>query len=214
MLDDLKKLFSQAWASFLDEVGRREPEDQVAGLLGAMRREMVEVRAQLPLLEQNYNAAVAELERERARLDVTTRRRGQAERIADAETVRVATEFEEKHRRRVAVLEDKVRAARAEWELRRDEAQEMMTRYKEADGNRFVLLSELRRQGARGRIDGTRPGGGSPLDDFARAEEKIEDDVAYADALDELSDVPPPPRRPAPEDVDDRLAELKRRMGM
>ena len=56
MLDDLRKLFSQAWASFLDEVGRREPEDQVAGLLGAMRREMVEVRAQLPLLEQNYNA--------------------------------------------------------------------------------------------------------------------------------------------------------------
>ena len=39
-------------------MGRREPEDQVAGLLGAMRREMVEVRAQLPLLEQNYNAAV------------------------------------------------------------------------------------------------------------------------------------------------------------
>jgi phage shock protein A len=212
MLDDLKKLFSQAWASFLDEVGRREPEDQVAGLLGAMRREMVEVRAQLPLLEQNYNAAVAELERERARLDETTRRRGQAERIADAETVRVATEFEEKHRRRVAVLEDKVRAARAEWELRRDEAQEMMTRYKEADANRFALLSELRRQGARGRIDGAM--GGSPLDGFTRAEEQIEHDAAYADALDDLSGGPPPPRRPAPEDVDDRLAELKRRMGM
>lgn len=214
MLDDLKKLFSQAWASFLDEVGRREPEDQVAGLLGAMRREMVEVRAQLPLLEQSYNAAVAELERERARLDETTRRRGQAERIGDAETVRVATEFEEKHRRRIAVLEDKVRAARAEWELRRDEAQEMMTRYKEADANRFVLLSELRRQGARARIDGTRPGGGSPLDDFARAEEKIEHETAYADALDDLAGGPPPPRRPAPADVDDRLAELKRRMGM
>jgi phage shock protein A len=212
MLDDLKKLFSQAWASFLDEVGRREPEDQVAGLLGAMRREMVEVRAQLPLLEQNYNAAVAELERERARLDETTRRRGQAERIGDAETVRVATEFEEKHRRRVAVLEDKVRAARAEWELRRDEAQEMMTRYKEADANRFVLLSELRRQGARSRIDGMR--GGPTLDGFARAEEQIEHDAAYADAMDDLAGGPPPPRRPAPEDVDDRLAELKRRMGM
>ena len=212
MLDDLKKLFSQAWASFLDEVGRREPEDQVAGLLGAMRREMVEVRAQLPLLEQNYHAAVADLERERARLDETVRRRGQAERIADAETVRVATEFEEKHRRRVAVLEDKVRAARAEWELRRDEAQEMMTRYKEADANRFALLAELRRQGARGRIDGMR--GGSTLDDFARAEEKIEHDAAYADALDDLAGGPPPPRRPAAPDVDDRLAELKRRMGM
>jgi phage shock protein A len=211
MLDDLKKLFSQAWDSFIAEVGRREPADQVASLLGAMRREMVEVRAQLPLLEQNYNAAVTELERERVRLDETVRRRGQAERIRDAETVRVATEFEEKHRRRIAVLEDKVRAARAEWELRRDEAQEMMHRYKEADANRFVLLSELSRQGARSRIDAAM--GGTPLDDFARAEEKIEHDSAYADALDEMAG-PPPPRHPAPEDVDDRLAELKRRMGM
>jgi phage shock protein A len=211
MLDDLRKLFSQAWDSFVAEVGRREPEDQVASLLGAMRREMVEVRAQLPLLEQNHGAAVSELERERARLDETVRRRGQAERIKDAETVRVATEFEEKHRRRIAVLEDKVRAARAEWELRRDEAQEMMHRYKEADANRFALLSELRRQGARGRIDAAM--GGTPLDDFARAEEKIEHDSAYTDALDEMAG-PPPPRRPAPEDVDDRLAELKRRMGL
>jgi len=211
MLDDLKKLFSQAWDSFIAEVGRREPADQVASLLGAMRREMVEVRAQLPLLEQNYNAAVTELEHERVRLEATVRRRGQAERIHDAETVRVATEFEEKHRRRIAVLEDKVRAARAEWELRRDEAQEMMHRYKEADANRFVLLSELSRQGARSRIDAAM--GGTPVDDFARAEEKIEHDSAYADALDEMAG-PPPPRRPAPEDVDDRLAELKRRMGM
>src|SRR5215212_8138980 len=59
MLDDLRKLFSQAWDSFIAEVGRREPADQVASLLGAMRREMVEVRAQLPLLEQNHAAAVA-----------------------------------------------------------------------------------------------------------------------------------------------------------
>jgi phage shock protein A len=211
MLDDLRKLFGQAWDSFIAEVGRREPEDQVASLLGAMRREMVEVRAQIPLLEQNHAAAVAELERERARLDETVRRRGQAERIKDAETVRVATEFEEKHRRRIAVLEDKVRAAAAEWELRRDEAQEMMQRYKEADANRFALLSELRRQGARTRIDSAM--GGTPLDDFSRAEEKIEHDSAYADALEEMGG-PPPPRRPPAADVDDRLAELKRRMGM
>ena len=211
MLDDLKKLFSQAWASFLDEVGRREPEDQVAGLLGAMRREMVEVRAQLPLLEQNYNAAVAELAREKSRLADTERRRGQAERIHDAETVRVAQEFEEKHRRRIAVLEEKVRAAAGEWELRRDESKEMMERYKEADANRFALLAEMRRQGARTRIDSAM--GDTPLDGFARAEEKIEHDSAYADAMEDLSGGPPPPRRPA-EDVDVRLEELKRRMGM
>jgi phage shock protein A len=55
--------------------------------------------------------------------------------------------------------------------------------------------------------------GGTPLDDFSRAEEKIEHDSAYADALEEMGG-PPPPRRPPAADVDDRLAELKRRMGM
>jgi hypothetical protein len=43
---------------------------------------------------------------------------------------------------------------------------------------------------------------------------KIEDEAAYADALEDL-DGAAPPRRPAPaEDVDARLEELKRRMGM
>ena len=213
MLDDLKRIFSQAWDSFIAEVGRREPEDQVAGLLAAMRREMVEVRAQIPLLEENHRAVLAELAAERRRLDDTLRRGAMAERIHDAETVRVAGEFTERHRRRIAVLEEKARAAEAEWKLRQEEAGEMMARYKDADANRFGLLAELRRQGARGRLDAAL-GTSAPLgDDFSRMEEKIEHDTAYADALSDLEGAPPPPR-PSPADVDDRLAELKRRMGM
>lgn len=211
MLDDLKKMFSQAWDSFTTEVGKRDPEDHIAGLLSAMRREMVEVRAQVPLLEQNYKAAVVDLERERKRLEDTERRGAMARRINDAETVKVAEEFAEKHRRRVAVLEEKVRAAKAEWELRQQESQEMMVKYKDAETNRFALLGELRRQGARARIDSA---GGGPLgDDFDRFAQKIDDDAAYDDALRDLEgdDVP----RPSPAgDVDARLEELKRRMGM
>jgi phage shock protein A len=211
MLDDLKKMFSQAWDSFITEVGRREPEDQVAGLLGAMRREMVDVRAQVPLLEQNHQAAVLDLERERKRLDDTVRRGSMAQRIGDAETVRVADEFAEKHRRRIAVLEDKVRAARAEWELRQHESVEMMAQYKKAEANRFALLGELRRHGARTRIDAA--AGGPLADDFDRMAQKIEDESAYDDALGSLDGADAP--RPSPvDDVDSRLEELKRRMGM
>ena len=173
MLDDLKKLFSQSWAAFLDEAQRREPADEVAGLLAAMRREMVDARAALPLYEKNVQAATAELERERRALDDAVRRGGMASRIGDAETVRVAEEFAERHRKRVAVLEEKVRAADAELQLRRNESDEMMKRYKEADANRFILVSELRRRGVQSRLD----------------------------------PAPPPP------DVEDQLAELKRRMG-
>ena len=218
MLDDLKRLFSQSWGSFLDELGRRDPEDHIAELLGAMRREMVAARAQLPLLEQNHRATEADLARERRALDDTMRRGAMAERIGDAETVRVAQEFAEKHRRRVAVLEEKVRAAKAEWELRQDETREMMQKYKEAETNRFALLADLRRQGAKQRINSAMGGASSssppPSDSWARAEEKIDDASAYADALDDLSD-PAAPRTPPPaDDIEERLREMKRRMGL
>jgi phage shock protein A len=215
MLDDLKKLFTRTWDSFLTELSKRDPEDQVAELLSAMRREMVDARAQLPLLEENHRASVAQLERERKALEDTRRRGALAAKIGDEETVRVAKEFEEKHARRVAVLEEKVRAAKAEWELRRDESAEMMRRYKEAEANRFALLGELRRQGAKSRINAAMGGSAPGLDDFARAEERIEHDSAYADAMDSLDpDAPPPRTPPSEDDIEERLREIKRRMGM
>ncbi|HEX8695494.1 MAG TPA: hypothetical protein VF746_23985 [Longimicrobium sp.] len=216
MLDDLKKLFSRSWDSFLEELGRREPEDEIATLLGAMRREMVDTRAEIPLLEKNHQAALASLAREKKALEDTLRRGAMAEKIGDAETVRVASEFAEKHRRRIAVLEEKARAAKAEWDLRVAESREMMQKYKEAEANRFALVSELRRQGTRSRIRSAL--GDSPEnDEFARAEEKIEEQASYADAIDDLdADLggAPPPPRPRADDVEERLRELKRRMGM
>ena len=215
MINDLKNLFSRTWDAFLAELGRRDPEDQVASLLSAMRREMVEARAALPGYEEAARAAEAELARERRALDDAVRRGALAEKIGDAETVRVAGEFAERHRRRIAVLEEKVRAARAEQELRAQEVQDMMRRYKEADANRFALLSELRRAQSQRRLD--EMAGGRAFDDFGRAAEKIETGIAYREALDELSDLgspPPPPPVSREEEVEERLREMKRRMGL
>ena len=212
MLTDLKKLFARTWDAFTAEAGRREPEDQVAELLSAMRREMVDARATLPLLQENIAAAERELARERTALDDAVRRGGLAQKIDDAETVRVAAEFADRHRRRIAVLEEKVRAARAEHELRGLEVQDMMRRYKEADLNRFALLNEMRRAQAGQRL---RQAGAATDDDFARATDRIESEAAYSDALDELSGMDPAPPRPSSaDDVEERLREMKRRMGM
>jgi phage shock protein A len=217
MINDLKQLFSRTWDTFVAEMGRREPEDDVAGLLGAMRREMVDARAALPLYEDHHRAAEAELAREQRALDDAVRRGGLAEKINDAETVRVAAEFAERHRKRVAVLQEKVRAARAERELRVQEVDDMMRRYKEADANRFALLNEVRRARSAQRIDGM--AGHQAFDDFNRASEKMESEIAYGDALDELNgmDSTPPPPPPSQssihDDVEARLQELKRRMG-
>lgn len=217
MINDLKRLFSRTWDTFVAELGRREPEDDVVGLLGAMRREMVDTRAALPLYEQHQRAAEAELAREQRALDDAVRRGGLAQKIDDAETVRVAAEFAERHRKRVAVLEEKVRAARAERELRVQEADDMMRRYKEADANRFVLLNEVRRARSQQRMGGIAEG--EPFSDFDRAAEKMESEIAYGEALDELNGLdstpPPPPPSQASihDDVEARLQELKRRMG-
>jgi phage shock protein A len=217
MINDLKRLFSRTWDTFVAELGRREPEDDVVGLLGAMRREMVDARAALPLYEEHQRAAEAELVREQRALDDAVRRGGLAQKIDDAETVRVAADFAERHRKRVAVLEEKVRAARAERELRAQEVDDMMRRYKEADANRFVLLNEVRRARSQQRIDGMM--GNAAFDDFNRASEKMESEIAYGEALDELNGLDPTPPPPPPsqtsihDDVEARLQELKRRMG-
>jgi phage shock protein A len=216
MINDLKRLFSRSWDSFLAEVSRSEPEDQVAGVLGAMRREMVDARATLPLYGEAVRATQAELARERTALADAERRGGMAQKIGDAETVRVATEFAERHRRRVAVLEEKVRAATAEQALRAQEVDDMMRRYKEADANRFALLNEMRRAKSQARMAGGP--GAQAFDEFDRAAEKIETEIAYDEALEELDGgAAPPPgesRQSLDDDVDARLAEMKRRMGM
>lgn len=206
MLDDLKNLFSRTWETFRTEAGRRDPEDQVVELLSAMRREMVEARASLSLYEEAHRRAATELERERKALVDCERRGAMAERIGDAETVRIAAEFAARHRSRVSVLEEKGRAAKAEWDLRTREAEEMTRQYKEADANRFGLLAQMRATQARGTIRSAL--GDEPRDAFARAAERVDADVAYSEILEE--GVPPRPPRP---DVEEQLRELKRRLG-
>lgn len=215
MFDDLKNLFSKTWDAFQAEAGRSEPEDQVAELLSAMRREMVEARATVPLLEEAVTSARSALERERRALADVERRRGLAERIGDAETVRVADEFAVRHRARIAVLEDKVRAAEAERDLRKREVAEMSRQYKDADANRFALLARLRTTRAQGRMGAALGDDAPPFADLGRMGETLGDRARYAEAMDELEDLdsPPPPPRPTASDMEERLRELKRRMG-
>ncbi len=183
MLEDFKDLFARSWEAFARERDRREPEDAVAEMLGAMRRELVEARAALPLHDEAVAAAAVELERERRQRADCERRRSQAEKIGDVETARVAAEWAERHGRREAVLREKHSAAVAERDLARTEADEMARQYRAADANRWGLVAEVRRRGAAGITGGI--GGAAP-------------DPSRAD-FDRL-------------DVDARLAELKRRM--
>jgi phage shock protein A len=216
MLKDLQSLFQKTWGAFRAELGRREPEDEVAELLGMMRREMVDARAALPVLEDAIRSVDQEIERERRALADCDRRAGLAERIGDAETVRIAHEFAERHREHLAVLEKKRAAAVAERDLRTREVRQMSQRYKEADANRFVLLAELRRQRASDTMRETL--GGGAFRDFSRMEDSVADSAAYAEALQDLEDdLGPAASDSSPRErvrsLEERLEELKRKMG-
>ena len=215
MFEDLQRLFKESVAAFRAELDKREPEDEVAHLLGSMRREVVEARALVPRLEEDLTRARAELVREREQLERSERRGRLASNINDAETVRVAEEFAAKHRGRVTVLEQKVAAAEAELALRRREAEEMMRQYQEADANRLELVARLRRGHTHERIRSVADEAAHSFSEYDRMAQKMGADSDYLDALRELDEdaPPPPPPGPSPADLEARLQELKRRMG-
>jgi phage shock protein A len=216
MFEDLQRLFRESVAAFRSELDKREPEDEVAHLLGSMRRELVEARALIPRIEEDLKGARAELARERELLERTERRGKLANQINDGETVRIAEEFSAKHRERIGVLEQKVAARDAELALRKREADEMKRQYQEADANRMELVARLRRGLSHERIRTVADETAHSFSEWERMAEKMGSDSAYAEALRELDEdsaPPPPPPGPSPTDVEERLRELKRRMG-
>ncbi len=210
MFRNLHEVFRNSWQAFQTEFERREPEDQVAELLMLMRKELVSARADLPLLLRNVEQTRAELAVERRALDDCRRRREMAERIGDAETVKIATDFELRHLERVRMLENKEKAAQAEHTLRAQEADEMTRRYKEADANRFGLLAELRRSNARERMTSALDENEGPMSDWARMADTIDDQSRYADAVEEMNERGS--ERDSAADIEERLKEMKRRM--
>jgi hypothetical protein len=91
----------------------------------------------------------------------------------------------------------------------------MLERYREADANRFVLLAQIRTGGTRERMRSALGDDAGPGADFSRMEERVNQDAFYVDALEDLDDdsPPPPPSRPSAAEMDERLRELKRKMG-
>jgi phage shock protein A len=214
MLNEIRKIFRRSVDAFRAEVSTREPEDQIAELLAAMRRELVAARAAIPEYEAEVRRAQQELAREAEALAQCQRRGELAARIDDRETVKIAAEFATKHRTRMEVLRQKIAASEAELDLRRREADEMRDRYKDADSNRFALLAQLRMAGAQQRMRSANAGEDGPSADWARMQDRVEHDARLADALEELNESGSPPRTGTDSRaVEDRLRELKRQMG-
>jgi hypothetical protein len=214
MFEDLQKLFRESLAAFRAELGKREPVDEVAELLSSMRRELVAAKANLPELDADTERVRLELARDRVELEQCERRGLLAEKIGDVETVNVAREWAERLRERVRVLEQKHAASIAEREMRGREVVEMQTRYRTAETNRFQMVDALVRDRSRQRRDRLGQETGGSFDDFSRMEEKINGAATVDEILREMDAPESAPDRAEPAlDVEERLRELKRRMG-
>jgi hypothetical protein len=148
-----------------------------------MRRAAVVGRAALMKLREFLAATERELIVERKHLDDARRRGALAQGIGDGETAEIAGRFATRHAERVAVLEQKLVAQRAELDLAGRDVEEMVAQLKEI---------ELR--------GGTAPAGAAPADAGLDADQSQTLGAEMDRAARESA-------------AEERLRELKKRMG-
>jgi phage shock protein A len=215
MFDNLRHAFKEALENFNKELSREQMPGTVDRLLSGMRDEVADAKVRVRELEDHLARTTAEAEREKTEV-ATARRRGKmAADIGDEETARVAMEYAARHEERHAVLEKSALAMKDELALRAREIEEMLAKVKEAQAQRDGLTATTGRSGARESL--------SEADDLFseldRMAEKIGGEDARAQAAQDFADLDLAPglEEPvfrAPEiDMDEALAELKRRMG-
>lgn len=164
-------------------------------IVSRMRDTLAQARVGVQDLRDALATARRRLEVERQELATTQRRRGLAQSIGDAETVRVAEQYERLHAERVEVLSRKVAAQEEELAIAEREVAQMMTELKAA-------------------ASGAIPPGGRGENAAALEDLEAELDGGAAAAREEIDALSRQRSRSEREaDAARRLEELKRRMG-
>ena len=171
------------------------PEERRAGL-ARMKQTLVTARMGLDDLRGGLTSTRQRLDAERRELETMRRRKGQAEKINDAQTLALAVKYEAHHAERVAVLERKLEAQEAELAIAERDVAEMSAELKGA------ML---------GTAPGAAPLGREDAAAAAAADEAAGDSTRVADEIEALGRARARSEREA--DAERRLAELKRRMG-
>jgi len=154
--------------------------------LGMMRDALVEAKLAVGQSREARDLTAAQLAHEQAELE-TVRRRGQlAAQIADAQTVEVAARFEKKHAERSEMLQRKLAALETEVALGERELDEMTTQFRE-------MAAKAKMPGAP-----SAPAAQAGLDEMETAHNALRRDAERAARA---------------KDADQRLEELKKKMG-
>lgn len=179
-------MFENLRRSLRDLIDAHPGQGDAAPTLAQMRETLVRARVGLADMRQGVEETRLALTSKQRELETVQRRKAQATAIGDAETVRVAERYEAELVARIEVLARKVGVQEDELALGEREVSEM--------------TAELRKA-----IGGVPPVPGTVPDPLADADSA---------ALDELSSLERSRARAARDaHADERLAELKRRMG-
>ena len=191
----------------LDELlSRSTPPEERRQIVSRMRDTLVQAKVGLQDLRDALVQSKRRLETERRELDTVQRRKRLADQIGDAETVRVAGQYEQMHAERVQVLVRKLEAQESELALaERDVAQ---------------MMQELRSAASGIPLGNERSGGNAAA--MKEAMDEIESDLGggssasgKGESLREEIDGLSRSRTRADHEADAarKLEELKRRMG-
>jgi hypothetical protein len=192
-------VFENLRKSLDDLLSRSTPPEERREMVSRMRDTLVQAKVGLQDLREALEKSKRRLEAERRELDTVLRRKRLAEQINDAETVRLATQYEEMHTERVAVLTRKLEAQESELSLAERDVAQMMTELRQA-------------------ASGIPPGGKSNARAVNAAMDELDSELSGAgknESLREEIDGLSRARSRADHEADAarKLEELKRRMG-
>src|SRR5690242_10040897 len=125
-------VFENLRKSLDDLLSRSTPPEERRQIVSRMRDTLVQAKVGLQDLRDGLAQSKHRLDLERRELDTVLRRKRLAEQINDAETVRLATQYEQMHAERVAVLERKLEAQESELALAERDVAQMMTELRQA----------------------------------------------------------------------------------
>lgn len=190
-------MFDQLRDSLRSLSGRLAPEER-RRVVSSMRDAMVFAKMSLQQLRDAIKVTESRLAKERAELETVRRRQGLAAGIGDTETVAIAERFAAQHAERVAMLETKLMAQQQELTVGERELDEM--------GSQMRL--------AMAGVDPNANGANATAQ--REVDALLNDDIAGLGSTAGMDDPAPHARRTRAEreaDAEDRLADLKRRMG-
>ncbi|TVP74227.1 MAG: hypothetical protein EA352_11140 [Gemmatimonadales bacterium] len=216
MFENLRSAFREAVDNFRTELNRDAVPEAADRLLKAMKGELVQARSRLDALEGQLATTRRELASESAALETCIRREEMAHRIGDSDTEEVARDFARRHLQRRDLLEEKEKVLVRELDQARTELTEMEDRFRDARTRRESLVAQAGRTDARTRIDEAEALFGE-LDRMAQRIDhfghRVSADGEVEEALSgETGDTAADDTRRS-DDVDARLAALKRQMG-